>query len=39
MFDYKQKSKEYKGVRLTKCLPDGSQCEACKKIYGEKQCD
>ena len=23
------KFKEYKGVRLTKCLPDGTQCEAC----------
>lgn len=30
------KSQGYKGVRLTKCLPDGSQCEACKKIWDEK---
>jgi len=30
------KSKVYKGVKLTACLPDGSQCEACKKIYDDK---
>ena len=29
------KSKEYKGVRLTKCLPDGTQCAACAKLYKE----
>jgi len=29
------KSKEYKGVRLTKCLPDGTQCAACAKLYTE----
>jgi hypothetical protein len=30
------KADEYKGVRLTKCLPDGGQCEACKKKFEEK---
>lgn len=29
------KADDYKGKRLSKCLPDGSQCEACKKIYEE----
>ena len=33
------KSKEYKGVRLTKCLPSGEQCQACKKIWNEKHVD
>lgn len=27
------KADEYKGSRVSKCLPDGTQCEACKKIY------
>lgn len=27
------KSVEYKGVRLSKCFSDGTQCEACAKIY------
>jgi hypothetical protein len=27
------KADDYKGKRLTKCLPDGTQCEACAKIY------
>lgn len=27
------KSDDYKGKRLTKCLPDGSQCQACAAIY------
>ena len=30
------KSTEYKGVKLSKCLPDGTQCQACKAKYGEK---
>jgi hypothetical protein len=30
------KADDYKGVRLTKCLPDGTQCEACKQIYEVK---
>jgi hypothetical protein len=29
------KSKEYKGVRLTKCLPDGTQCAACSAKFKE----
>jgi len=27
------KADDYKGSRLTKCLPDGSQCVACRTIY------
>lgn len=27
------KADDYKGSRMTKCLPDGSQCEACRGIY------
>jgi hypothetical protein len=27
------KADEYKGKRMTKCLPSGEQCEACKKIF------
>src|SRR5208282_858845 len=30
------KSTEYKGVRLSKCLPSGEQCQKCKSIYEEK---
>lgn len=30
------KADVYKGSRMSKCLPDGSQCEACKKIYRDK---
>lgn len=30
------KADEYKGVKKSKCLPDGSQCEACSKIYVDK---
>lgn len=30
------KADAYKGSRMNKCLPDGSQCEACKKIYRDK---
>lgn len=30
------KADDYKGSRMTKCLPDGTQCEACKKIYEDK---
>ncbi len=33
------KAATYKGVRVTQCLPDGSQCEACKKIWSEKHLD
>jgi len=29
------KFKDYKGQRLTKCLPDGTQCQACAKLYKE----
>ena len=29
------KSKEYKGVRITKCLPDGTQCAACRAKFKE----
>lgn len=29
------KSKDYKGVRLSKCLPDGTQCEKCTLTYKE----
>jgi hypothetical protein len=27
------KADDYKGSRMTKCLPDGTQCEACAAIY------
>jgi hypothetical protein len=27
------KADDYKGSRMTKCLPDGTQCEACREIY------
>lgn len=27
------KAEDYKGTRMSKCLPDGTQCEACRKIY------
>lgn len=30
------KADEYKGTRKSKCLPDGSQCEACRKIFLDK---
>lgn len=30
------KAKDYQGIRRTKCLPDGSQCEACRRIWEEK---
>lgn len=30
------KAETYKGSRLSKCLPDGTQCEACRKIYLDK---
>lgn len=30
------KADDYRGSRKSKCLPDGSQCEACKKIYEEE---
>lgn len=30
------KADDYKGSRMTKCLPDGSQCLACAKIYLDK---
>jgi hypothetical protein len=30
------KADDYKGSRMSKCLPDGTQCEACKKIYRDK---
>ena len=30
------KAKDYKGARMTKCFEDGTQCEACDKIYREK---
>ena len=30
------KAKDYKGSRMTKCLPDGSQCGACRLIYERK---
>lgn len=30
------KADTYKGSRMSKCLPDGSQCEACKKIYRDR---
>lgn len=31
------KADSYKGTRLSKCLPDGSQCEACHAKYVEVQ--
>lgn len=30
------KADDYKGKRMTKCLPDGSQCQACKLKYEEQ---
>jgi hypothetical protein len=30
---------DYKGSRKTKCFDDGTQCEACSKIYVEKHSD
>jgi hypothetical protein len=30
------KADDYKGKRLTRCLPDGSQCLACQKKYEEQ---
>jgi hypothetical protein len=30
------KADDYKGSRMTKCLPDGTQCAACKQIYEGK---
>ena len=30
------KSSEYKGVRLSRCFEDGTQCQKCKSIYEEK---
>lgn len=30
------KADEYQGKQMSKCLPDGSQCEACRKIYIDK---
>jgi hypothetical protein len=30
------KAKDYQGVRLTKCLPDGNQCDTCNKKYLDK---
>lgn len=30
------KADDYKGSRMTKCLPDGSQCQACHTIYQSK---
>ena len=30
------KADDYKGGRMTKCLPDGTQCLACAKIYVDK---
>jgi hypothetical protein len=31
------KADDYKGKRMTKCLPDGTQCEACAAIYAANQ--
>lgn len=31
------KAKDYKGVKKSKCFEDGTQCQACAKIYDEKQ--
>ena len=33
------KSSDYKGFRLTKCLADGTQCEACSRKYQEKHAE
>jgi hypothetical protein len=33
------KSSDYKGSRLTKCLADGTQCEACSRKYQEKHAE
>ena len=30
------KAKDYQGVRLSKCLPDGTQCKTCQAKYQEK---
>jgi hypothetical protein len=30
------KSSEYKGVRLSRCLPDGTQCQRCESIFKER---
>jgi hypothetical protein len=30
------KADDYKGSRMTKCLPDGSQCAACAQLYLDK---
>jgi len=30
------KADDYKGSRMSKCLPDGSQCQACRAIYLKK---
>jgi len=30
------KADEYKGSKMSKCLPDGTQCAACKKLYLDK---
>lgn len=30
------KADDYKGSRMSKCLPDGSQCQACSAIYKSK---
>jgi hypothetical protein len=29
------KFKDYRGQRMTKCLSDGTQCQACAKLYKE----
>ena len=31
------KADEYKGSRMTKCFEDGTQCEACAKIYVDRR--
>lgn len=31
------KADEYKGVKLSKCFSDGTQCEACQKIYVDRK--
>ena len=30
------KADDYKGTRLSRCLPSGEQCQACAAIYLEK---
>jgi hypothetical protein len=32
------KADAYKGVRMTKCLPSGEQCDACKAIWAMNHC-